>query len=43
LIDFLQKKIADNWTKKFLIYSSYLFNEKLLFDKVIRFYLNLVI
>ena len=43
LIDFLQKKIADNWTKKFLIYSSYLFNEKLLFDKIIRFYLNLII
>lgn len=43
LIDFLQKKVADNWIKKFLIYSSYLFNEKLLFDKVIRFFLNLII
>jgi hypothetical protein len=43
LIDFLQKKIADNWIKKFLIYSSYLFNEKLLFDKIIRFFLNLII
>lgn len=43
LIDFLQKKIADNWIKKFLIYSSYLFNEKLLFDKIIKFFLNLII
>ena len=43
LIDFLQKKVADNWIKKFLIFSSYLFNERLVFDKVIRFYLDLII
>ncbi len=43
LIDFLQKKLADNWIKKFLIYSSYLFNERLVFDKVIRFYLDFII
>lgn len=43
LIDFLQKKITDNWIKKFLIYSSYLFSEKLMFDNIIRFYLNLII
>lgn len=43
LIDFLQKKITDNWIKKFLIYSSYLFNERSLFDKIIRFYLDLLI
>ena len=43
LIDFLQKKVADNWIKKFLILSSYLFNERLVFDKVIRFYLDLII
>lgn len=43
LIDFLQKKITDNWIKKFLIYSSYLFNERLVFDKVTRFYLDLLI
>jgi len=40
LIDFLQKKVADNWVKKFLIFSSYLFNERLVFDKIIRFYLD---
>ena len=43
LIDFLQKKVADNWVKKFLIFSSYLFNERLIFDKIIRFYLDLLI
>ena len=43
LIDFLQKKVADNWIKKFLIFSSYLFNERLVFDKIIRFYLDLII
>jgi len=43
LIDFLQKKLADNWVKKFLIFSSYLFNERLVFDKVIKFYLDLII
>ena len=42
-IDFLQKKIIDNWIKKFLIISSYLFNERVLFDKVVRFYLDLII
>lgn len=43
LIDFLQKKIVDKWTRKFLIYSSYLFNERWLFDYVVRFYIDLVI
>ena len=43
LIDFLQKKIVDKWVKKFLISSGYLFNERALFDYVIRFYIDLVI
>lgn len=43
LIDFIQKKITDNWIKKFLIYSAYLFNERLIFDKIIKFYLNIII
>nr|AEV66648.1 hypothetical protein [Oxytricha trifallax] len=43
LIDFLQKKSFDNWTKKFLIFSSYLFNEKLVFDKVVKFFINLIL
>lgn len=43
LIDFLQKKMVDKWTRKFLIYSGYLFNERLVFDWVVRFYIDLVI
>lgn len=43
LIDFLQKKITDNWIKRFLIHSSYLFNERFVFDKIIRFYLDLFV
>lgn len=43
LLDFLQKKVTDNWLKKFVIYSANLFNERLVFDKIIRFYLDLII
>lgn len=43
LLDFLQKKTVDNWIKKFLIYSANLFNERLVFDRVIRFYLDLLV
>jgi len=43
LLDFLQKKSTDIWIKKFLIFSAYLFNERLVFDKIIRFYLDLII
>ena len=43
LIDFLQKKVVDKWMRKFLIYSAYLFNERVVFDYVVRFYIDLVI
>ncbi len=43
LLDFLQKKSTDVWIKKFLIFSAYLFSERFLFDKIIRFYLDLII
>lgn len=43
LIDFLQKKVVDKWMRRFLIYSAYLFNERWLFDYVVRFYITLVI
>lgn len=36
LIDFVQKKTTDKFIRKFLIHSMYLFNERLLFDKIIR-------
>lgn len=37
------KKVVDKWTRKFLIVSAYLFNERLVFDRIIRAYLDLVI
>lgn len=40
LIDFVQKKTTNKWIQKFLIISSYLFNERLLFDYIIRFSLD---
>ncbi len=43
LIDFLQKKIIDKWIRKFVIFSGYLFNERLVFDYVIKFYIDLII
>ena len=43
LIDFLQKLLIDKWTKSFLVYSAYLFNERLVFDNVIKFYLDYII
>ncbi len=43
LIDFLQKKIIDKWIRKFIIFSGYLVNERLVFDYVVRFYLDLII
>jgi len=43
LIDFLQKKVVDKWIRKFLIYSAYLYNERLVFDYVVRFYIDLIV
>lgn len=41
LIDFLQKKVVNTWTQKFLVISSYLFNERVVFDSIIKFFLDL--
>lgn len=43
LIDFLQKKFLDKWVRRFLITSSYLFNERVVFDRLVRAYTDLVI
>lgn len=43
LIDFLQKKVVDKWLRKFVIYSGYLYSERMVFDYVIKFYLELVV
>jgi hypothetical protein len=43
LIDFLQKKVVDRWVRTFVIFSGYLFNERWLFDIVVRFYIDFII
>ena len=43
LLDFLQKKTADLWIRKFVIYTGFLFSERLVFEAVVRVYLDNVI
>mgnify|MGYP004191479419 CR=1 FL=1 len=43
LIDFLQKKVADKWIRRFLVCSSYLFSERVVFKFVVRFYVDYVV
>jgi len=40
LLDFLQKKSTDLWLRKFVIYTGFLFSERLVFDYVVRIYLD---
>jgi len=40
LFDFLQKKSADMWVRKFVIYTGFLFSERLVFDTIIRLYID---
>jgi hypothetical protein len=43
LIDFLQKKTADLWVRKFLIYTGFLFSERLVFEFVVRVYTDYLV
>jgi len=43
LIDFLQKKVLDKWVRRFLICSSYLFSERVMFKFVVRFYIDYIV
>ena len=43
LLDFLQKKTADAWVRQFVIYTGFLFSERLVFDVVVRLYLDNII
>jgi len=43
LIDWLQKSLFDKWLNRFLIHSSYLFSERVVFDFTVRFYIDYVI
>ncbi len=40
LFDFLQKKTIDAWVRNFVIYTGFLFSERLVFDTVIKLYLD---
>jgi len=40
LFDFLQKKTADIWVRKFVIYTGFLFSERLVFDTVVKLYMD---
>lgn len=42
LLDFLQKKVVDKWVRRFLVLSSYLFSERILFKFVVRFYVDYI-
>ena len=43
LIDFLQKKILDKWVRQFLINSANIFNERIVFKFLIKFYIDFVL
>ena len=43
LFDFLQKKTADAWIRQWVIYTGFLFSERLVFDSVVRLYLDNII
>jgi len=43
LFDFLQKKTADTWIRRFVIYTGFLFSERLVFDSVVRLYVDNVV
>lgn len=43
LFDFLQKKTADIWVRRFVIYTGFLFSERLVFDSVVRLYVDNVV
>lgn len=43
LLDFLQKKSIDIFLRKFIIYTGFLFSERLVFDYVVRIYLDNII
>lgn len=37
---FYKKKTADAWVRRFVIYTGFLFSERLVFDSVVRVYLD---
>jgi len=40
LFDFLQKKTADIWIRKFVVYTGFMFSERLVFDTIVKLYID---
>lgn len=40
LLDFLQKKSLDIWLRKFVLVTGYVFSERMVFDQVVRIYMD---
>lgn len=43
LFDFLQKKTIDSWVRQYIIFTGFLFSERVVFEAVIRLYNDLVV
>jgi hypothetical protein len=43
LFDFLQKKTADAWVRQFVIYTGFIFSERLVFENIVRFYVDYLV
>ena len=43
LFDFLQKKTVDAWVRQYIIFTGFLFSERLVFDYIIRLYNDILI
>lgn len=43
LFDFLQKKTIDAWVRRFVIYTGFVFSERLVFDMVYRVYIDFLL
>lgn len=43
MLDFLQKKTVDKWVRTFVVFTGYLFSERVVLDIVVRFYIDYVL
>lgn len=43
LFDFLQKKTVDAWIRQYVIYTGFLFSERLIFEIIVRLYNDLLV
>jgi hypothetical protein len=43
LFDFLQKKTVDAWIRQYVIYTGFLFSERVVFEAVVRLYNDILI